>query len=252
MKHLDDGGIVALRDDNTADPSAYAHLDECATCVVEVADATTRSTLIAGALASLDRPIDVPSAKAATRARLDQARTRRAAPAWRRWPLGRAAVLLLASAGAVSALTWSPLRSLWAPAPTVPASAPETVEAPATQENLAREATTGGIAVPVTGGRIEVIVRGTTPGSMLEVAWTAEATARIVAPTGSDFTYADGRIEVDAAAGGLRIELPRAASAASLEVDGRLYVERSAVGVVVHVPVVERTEDIIRFMTPAP
>jgi hypothetical protein len=252
MKHIDDAGIVALRDDDTADASAYAHLEECATCVVEVADARTRSTRIAGALASLDGPIDVAAAKAATRARLDQARTRRAAPAWRRWPLGRAAILVLASAGAVSALTWTPLRSLWAPARTAPEPAPATVALPATAEGLAREPTTSGIAVPVPDGRIEVIVRGMTPGSVLEVAWIGEAAARVVAPTGSDFTYADGRIEVDAAAGGLRIELPRAASAASLDVDGRPYVERSAAGVVVHVPVVERTDDVIRFVTPAP
>lgn len=251
MRHLDDAAILAVRDDVAADPSAYAHLDECATCVAEVADARSRSTVIAEAFATLDGPIDVAAAKAATRARLDRTRSSRALPAWRRWPLGRAAMLLLASAGAASALTWTPLRSLWDAAPSAPEAAPA-VAAPAPAVEPAQEPTTSGIAVPVRDGRIDVIVRGVAPGAVLEVAWTGDATARIVAPPGSDFTYADGRVEVDAASGGLRVELPRAASAATVVVDGLVYVERSALGVLVRAPVAERTDDLIRFIVPAP
>lgn len=252
MRHLDDATIIALRDDDVAEGSTYAHLDECATCVAAVADASSRSTLIAGALAAFDGPIDVAAAKAATRARLDRTRSARVLPAWRRWPLGRAAMILLASAGAASALTWSPLRSLWAPTPSAPEPVPAAVAAPAPTLELPQETTTRGIAVPVSDGRIDVIVRGAAPGSALDVAWSGETIARIVAPPGSVFTYADGRVEVDAAAGGLRVELPRTASAATVEVDGLVYLQRSAAGVVVLEPAVERTDDLVRFVVPAP
>lgn len=248
MRHLDDATIIALRDDDVAGGATYAHLDECAICVAAVADATSRSILMAGALATLDGPIDVAAAKAATRARLDHTRAARTVPAWRHWPLGRAAMILLASAGAASALTWSPLRSLWPPPPSAPE--PAAVAAPAPTLAPPQETTPSGIAVPVSDGRIEVIVRGAAPGSALEVAWSREAIARIVAAPGSVFTYADGRVEVDAAAGGLRVELPRAASAATVEVDGLVYVQRSAAGVVVLKPAVERTDDLIRFVVP--
>ena len=33
MRHLDDATIIALRDEDVAEGSTYAHLDECATCV---------------------------------------------------------------------------------------------------------------------------------------------------------------------------------------------------------------------------
>lgn len=247
MRHLDDDAIVALRDDASADAWTLAHMDECATCVAEVAEARSRSGLIAEALATLDGPVDLLAAKAATRARLDRGRPGRVVPAWRRWPLGRAAILLLASAGAASALTWSPLRSLWSPTP----SSTETESPPAAAPAPALDPQMSAIAVPVSDGRIDVIVRGAAPGSSLEVAWSVEVTARIVAPPGSGFTYADGRVEVDATAGPLRIELPRAASAATVVVGNRLFVERTASGVVVHEPVVERTEDIVRFVIPA-
>ena len=251
MRHLDDATIIALRDDDIAEGSTYVHLDECATCVAAVADARSRSTLIAEALATLDGPVDVAAAKAATRARLAPPHAARAVPARRRWPHGRAAMILLASAGAASALTWSPLRSLWAPTPSAPEPAPAAVAAPAPALESVQETTPSGIAVPVSDGRIEVIVRGAAPGSALEVAWSGEAIARIAAPPGSVFTYADGRVEVDAAAGGLRVELPRAASAATVEIDGLVYVQRSAAGVVVLQPAIERTDDFIRFVVPA-
>jgi hypothetical protein len=250
MKHLDDATIVALRDDPNTDASAYAHLEECATCAAEMTDARGRSILIADALATFDGRIDVPAAKALVRARLDQARSARSVPAWRKWPLGRAAIMLLASAGAASALTWAPLRSLWAPASPLQEPAPAAVGAP--PQEPSPEPTPSGIGVPLAGGRIDVIVRGAAPGSALEVAWSTRATARITAPQGSVFTYADGRVEVDAASGGLRVELPRGASAATVEVDGRVYVERTATGVVIHEPVIESTNDLIRFIVPAP
>lgn len=248
MTHLDEGTIVALRDDLPTNAPAYSHVRACPSCAAALADATSRSTSIADALATLDAPFDLAAAKARTRARLDRARSSSSAPAWRRWPIGRAAMILLATAGAASALTWSPLRSWLAPAEPTATPAPAVTPAPASQSSE-----TSAIAVEVSGGRIEVIVRGAAPGTIIEVVRGAGASARVEGPRGSGFTYGDGRLEVDAAAGALRIELPRTLSSAVVEVDGRIYLERSdAGGLSLPVPAVERTDDLIRFVVPTP
>ncbi len=248
MTHLDEGTIVALRDELPRNAPARAHLRVCPSCEAALADATSRSTSVAEALATLDAPIDLAAAKAATRARLDRARASDSTPAWRRWPIGRAAVILLATAGAASALTMSPLRSLLAPAEEASTTTPVVTSAPAPQASE-----TSAIAVEVLDGRIEVIVRGAAPGTLVEVVWGEGTSARVEGPRGSGFTYSAGRLEVDATAGALRVELPRAASSAVVEIDGRLFLERSdAAGLRLSVPAVERTDDIVRFVVPTP
>ena len=245
MSHLDEGTILALRDDGPSAASAYAHLDDCSVCVTELADAKHRYTMVSDALSTLDGPVEVLAAKAATRARLDRARTARSVPTWRRWPLGRAAAILLATAGAASALTWSPIRTLWAPAT-------QTVEPTQPAAASSQQPITTSVAVEPRDGRLQVILRDAAPGSLLEVAWTDAASARVVAPAGSAFTYADGRIEVDATAGQIRVELPRTLAAATVEVDGVVYVERSAADVTVSRPSAELGGDLVRFVVPGP
>lgn len=248
MTHVDEGTIVALRDELPTNAPAYAHLRACPSCVAALAEATSRSTSIADALATLDAPIDLTAAKAATRTRLDRARSRHATPAWRRLPVGRAALILLATAGAASALTWSPLRNLLAPAEPSSTTVPAVTSAPAPQSSE-----TSAIAVEILAGRIEVIVRGATPGTIIDVVWREGSSARVEGPRGSGFTYGDGRLEVDAAAGALRVELPRAVSSAVVEIDGRVYLARSEVaGLTLPGPAVERTDDLVRFVVPSP
>ncbi len=53
-------------------------------------------------------------------------------------------------------------------------------------------------------------------------------TARITAPAGSRFTYGDGRAEVVPAPGDVIVELPRSASATTVDVDGATYLSGSA------------------------
>jgi hypothetical protein len=247
MTHADEGMIVSLRDELPAGAPAYAHLHACSACVAALADATSRSTSIADALATLDRPIDMAAAKAATRARLDRARPAHATPTWRRWPLGRAAMILLATAGAASALTWSPLREWLAPAEPTSAPTPAVTSEPALEL-----AETSAIAVEVLGGRIAVIIRGAAAGTAIEVVWGEGLSARVEGPRGSGFTYGDGRLEVDAAAGALRVELPRAVGSAVVEIDGQVYLERSDGRVDLAVAAVERTDDLVRFVVPTP
>jgi hypothetical protein len=116
----------------------------------------------------------------------------------------------------------------------------------------AQGAPVAGIAVAVPEGRIAVIVSGAEPGTVIDVQWVERATARVSAPSGSGFTYADGRAEVEAAPGPIEVQLPRAADAASLVVDGRLFLERSGALLEVPGPAVERSAEGIRFVVPAP
>jgi len=249
MKHLDEGQILAARDGEALPPQAQQHLEACTTCGAAVEDARARSEIVARTLTALDGPVEATAAKAGVRARLGAARRPRWS--WGGRHLGRAAALLLLTAGAAAALPWSPVRSLLRPAgpePRADASAAPSSEAAAP---VIRNAETG-IAVPVSDGFVQVVVRGADPGTVLEVTWSDQDAARLAAPAGSRFTYAAGRVEVDASRGRVGVELPRAATHVSLEVDGRLYLSGSPAAPEVLGPAVERSEDGIRFSVEAP
>ena len=254
MRHLDESTLLALRDGAPVDEAARDHLADCATCRAALDAARARADAIEHTLTALDRPIEPTAAKAGVRARLPAAAD---APSSRRmgwWSgrhLGRAAALLLVTAGAAAALPGSPLRSLWLP------FGPSASEA-AVEEMVPRTAPgeTGasfldddgvGIAVAVVDSSVSVVIRGADPGTDLSVTWTNQSSARVVAPTGSRFTYSAGRIEVDTSRGAIRIELPRNAGDVSVEVDGRLYLRGSPLSLQITGPMVDRTDDSIRF-----
>jgi hypothetical protein len=249
MTHVDAGTIAALRDELGPGAPEYAHLRVCSACVAALAEASSRATFVAESLAALDMPVDLAAAKAATRARLDHVRAMGRVPRWRQWPLGRAAALLIATAGAASALTWTPIRSLWTTPEVVPAATPTPTSTSTPTGATTQMPTTSGIAVDLEGLALAVIVRGAAPGAVVEVVWTSEAVARVEGPAGSGFTYGEGRLEVESAAGDLRLELPRAARS-TVEVDGRVWVERSVEGLSVNGPTIERTNDLLRFVVP--
>jgi len=249
MKHLDESQILAARDGEALAAPVREHLEACAACRAALEDALTRAEIVGRALSALDGPVEATAAKVGVRARLGS--TRRPRWAWGSGHLGRAAALLLVTAGAAAALPWSPVRTLWRPAG--PESGPEaaaTTVGEAASPDV-RSAETG-IAVPVFDGVVQVVVRGADPGTVLEVTWSDQDAARLAAPAGSRFTYAAGRIEVDASRGRLGVELPRAATSVSLEVDGRLYLSGSPASLEVLGPAVERTEDGVRFSVEAP
>jgi hypothetical protein len=159
--------------------------------------------------------------------------------------------LLLVTAGAAAALPWSPVRAFWRPDDR--AREPEaSVASPARGDAPESGPTETGIAVALPDGFVHVVVRGADAGTILEVTWSDEDAARLTAPAGSRFTYAAGRVEVDAARGRVGVELPRAATHVSLEVDGRLYLSGSPAAPEVLGPAVERTEDGIRFSVGEP
>ena len=249
MRHLDEDTLMALRDGDAADDWAAEHLRGCHTCSDGLEEASRRSQAIAEALTGLDEPVDALRAKAAVRRRLDARRgDARPRGAWWHTHLGRAAALLILTAGAASALPWSPVRHWWV-GPPAPTSG--SVHGAADGAASPQGAPAAGISVAVSEGGIAVVLSGVEPGTVIDVQWVERPTARISAPPGSGFTYADGRAEVEAAPGPIEVELPRAAEAASLMVDGRLFLERAGERLDVPGPAVQRTDAGVRFVVPA-
>lgn len=247
MTHLEEATVVALRDREEASEAERRHLETCAPCSDAVSEAERRALLITEALASLDDPVvDLEDARASIRARLDRAseRTLRAGGWWMPAHLGRAAAVLLVAAGAVSALPGSPVRQWITGDDTSPAADPAIRVAPE------QEAQSAGVTVPVANAGIRVLVSSLGPLDRLEVVWVEGGSARVDAPPGSRFSYAEGRVEALVAGGPVRIELPRSGASVSLEVDGVPYLTRTGDAVEVTGPVGERTDARILFVAP--
>lgn len=247
MTHLDEATVVALRDREEAPETARHHVEACAACADAVSEAERRAIMIHEALASLDDPVvDIEAARASTRARLDDAseRSLRAGGWWMPAHMGRAAAVLLVAAGAVSALPGSPVRQWIAGDEAGPSVDPAVRVAPE------QEAQSAGVTVPVASTGIRVIVSTLGPLTRLEVVWVDGGSARLDAPPGSRFSYAEGRVEALVAGGPVRIELPRAGAPVTVEVDGMPYLTRTGDVVEVTGPIGERTDSRILFVSP--
>ena len=244
MSHLDEGTIVALRDGSLVTGDVSEHLSECPQCQTALVSARQRAELIAESLAALDTQVDTEPAKAAVRARLDADREGPRATGRARWHLGRAAAVLLVTSGAAYALPGSPVRGWVFPGD----AGPESVAV--VEGRVPETRRDGGIEVDVPEGPIHVVLTGLAPGSELEVVWIEAMTARIAAAAGSSFSFAEGRAEARVTPGPVRVELPRFALVVSVEVDGRIYLRRTSAGLEIPGPVVEQTDDRIRFAIP--
>jgi hypothetical protein len=245
MNHMDEGTIAAIRDGALSSTDARLHLDACATCREALASATARAARIVDDLASLDCRIDVEAAKEQLRERIDSARG--AAVPWRGqpWYIGRAAALLLLTAGAAYAFPGSPLRD-WISGESAAAGGQAELGDPLAQE--APESV--GIGVDVPDGRIRITVRGMLPESELEVVWLDAPTAQISAAPGSTYSFAEGHAEATVTSGPVRIEVPRTASMISIEVNGRMVLQRSGGGLALPGRVLEQDADRILFSIP--
>lgn len=247
MTHLEEATVVALRDREEVPETERHHVETCAPCADAVSEAERRALLITEALASLDDPVvDLEDARASIRARLDRASesTLRAGGWWMPAHMGRAAAVLLVAAGAVSALPGSPVRQWITGDDTGPAAAPAVRVVPE------QEAQSAGVTVPVANAGIRVLVSSLGPLDRLEVVWVDGGSARVDAPPGSRFSYAEGRVEALVAGGPVRIELPRSGASVTVEVDGVPYLTRTGDVVEVTGPVGERTDARILFVTP--
>ena len=247
MSHLTERAILELRDGVPVDADARAHLGGCEMCRTALEEAEARAADIASALTDLDERFDVESAREAVRARLakhEAGAGQRREPSVRTsfWTLGRAATFLLLTTGALSALPGSPLREFirgrepQAPAPSelAPAVSVEPV----------------GMRVIVEDGPVVVELDQVPSGTSIEVRWVAGPAVTVLGAPGSSFTSAEGRVRATITGGPVTIELPESISAASVTVNGRMYLQRSAGGESVSGPVVERDADRIRFIVP--
>lgn len=225
--HPDEGTLQAFLDDELTVEERRAveeHLPGCEECRREAARLRVAAADLGAALSLLDVP--VPRTAAPPR----PAPPRRAATFA---ALPRAAVLLLGFAAAASAtLPGSPVRA-WVtglfesaappPAPTVlSAPAPGPVEAP-----VAAPPVEAGVSVEPVDGQVRVVLRDASPDLVVRAVLTDGGRAGAYA-TGAAadarFGTGPGRIEVAGAGEGvLRVEIPRAARAATIEVNGALY-----------------------------
>jgi hypothetical protein len=242
--HLDDGRVVMLRDGDPSYPQEAAHLDGCGVCTAEIGEARVRASVVADALSTLDFPVDVAAAKVAVRERVDRER----APAGprRTIPIGRAAAILLVTAGAAAALPWSPI-SPWRRTSAPPVSVPITTIQPAPQADADA---TASVTVDV-AERIEISVTTASGGSELVIVWRDGTSARVAAPRGSSFVLGASRVEVAATEGPIRIEAPRGAGLAVV-VNGRTYLERTPAGLTVSEPAAEVSDESVRFLVREP
>lgn len=261
MTHLDDGQLLALRDDPAlVDEGHRAHVGSCATCLQAMEIVRRQADDVSYALGALDHGtwnlhdarervrlrVSNASALEAGAASLPARRARAAA-----WTLSRAAGFVLLTAAGLSALPGSPVRS-WIQdrfAGDAPAPAPTAVEAVAAP---AAEAEEVGVRLPVAEGPLTVVLRGAEPGTEVRVRWVPAREAALLAPVGSRFTSGAGRMEATLAPGLVRVELPEGVVPVTLEVDGRTLLRVTAAGVDVTGPVLSRSAAGITFRVPSP
>ncbi|MCZ0935385.1 MAG: hypothetical protein OXJ54_09410 [Gemmatimonadetes bacterium] len=160
-----------------------------------------------------------------------------------RW-LGRAAVLVLIAAGALSALPgpfngWiprtfsggSPLATPISPAPEPPGQV--------------------GGRMEVVNGPVLVRLENVVPGTVIDVRRVAGRTVGVLAATGSEFSYGSGEVRAAVVAGPVTVELPDGVVPATLIVNGATYLVVDAVGMEVPGPATVAVEEsLVTFEVP--
>ena len=160
-----------------------------------------------------------------------------------RW-LGRAAVLVLIAAGALSALPgpfngWiprtfsggSPLATPISPAPEPPGQV--------------------GGRMEVVNGPVLVHLENVVPGTVIDVRRVAGRAVGVLAATGSEFSYGSGEVRAAVVAGPVTVELPDGVVPATLIVNGATYLVVDAVGMEVTGPTSVRSgESLVTFEVP--
>ena len=260
MKHEEDGRLMAYVDGELVAEDARAveiHVGDCPDCALATSRLRAEKARVRSTLSAVD--VDVAAASRRVRERLRQ-RTRAAAdessrlrqsaasshprpatvsPAQpravpsargrasgfpRRWILRtrtlQAALFVLFMAGGAAALVpGSPLRRWLQRDGSEAASTPARMQAPVEVAPLPQSSVS---AVPA-GGRLRIVLE-LPAGTELRVVPVNGERATVFADTETRFTSAEGVIEAAVTGGAVRVELPRGAGDASLEVNGQLYV----------------------------
>lgn len=234
--HLGEGTLQALLDGELPPgerSAAEAHLAACGECAADARELRALHERASALLATGDVAAPVAQAQMALRAR----RARRGP--WggeARRALLRAAVLVLAFAGAAAAaVPGSPVRE-WIEQAVLPAKkaalppAHGRAPAPPPREAATPGAPTG-VSIRPDAGAVRVVLSGASPRLRVTARLVdgdrAGVLARGRAASGARFRTAPGRIEVvGAGAGEIEVEIPRAARAATVEVNGRVLVAK--------------------------
>ncbi len=271
MIHLTEGTILAVRDREPVADEVLAHLAECAACARALEDARSRAEAVEQALSALAVPLKMdvrtegmsaaevaaghgrPDGSAGTgakvvpirRGRRDAVRGTRTRGTIRtlRW-LGRAAVLVLIGAGALSALPgpfngWIPRVFTGGPPP-----APPSTSAPGLPGQV-------GGRMEVVSGPVVVRLENVVPGTVIDVRRVADRAVGVLAATGSEFSYGSGEVRAAVVAGPVTVELPDGVVPATLIVNGATYLVVDAAGMEVAGPAtVAGGEDLVTFEVP--
>ena len=241
MIHLTEGMIVAVRDREPVADEVLAHLNESAAGARALEDARSRAEAVEQALSVLTVPRVVPIG----RGRRDAVRgTRTRGTVWTLGWLGRAAVLVLIGAGALSALPgpfngWIPRVFTGGPAP-----APPSTSAPELPGQV-------GGRMEVVSGPVVVRLENVVPGTVIDVRRVAGRAVGVLAATGSEFSYGSGEVRAAVVAGPVTVELPDGVVPATLIVNGASYLVVDAAGMEVTGPATAAGgEDLVTFEVP--
>lgn len=232
-RHLAEGTLQALLDGGLPPgelTAAEAHLAACGECAAALRELRAVNERMAALLAVGDVPAPVAQAQMSLRAR----RARQSHWGDARKALLRAAILVLGVAGvAAAAVPGSPVRA-WVEQAVLPQKKatlpPGVVRAPVPAPRAAATSPTG-ISIRPDAGAVRVVLTGASPRLRVTARLVdgdrAGVLARGPAMSGARFRTAPGRIEVvDAGAGEIEVEIPRAARAATVEVNGRVLVAK--------------------------
>jgi anti-sigma factor RsiW len=234
MTHLGEGTLQELLDGELAPgprAQADAHLALCRECAGQLAELRSMNARTSALLGLVEAapPMIAAQAHFARHRRGAGAGTDALAQARRALP--RAAVLVLAVAGAAAAavVPGSPVRE-WvarvtvserAAEPALPAPAP----APSVEERVV-EVAPKAVSILPEGGRVRVAVTGSSPELRVRARLSDEPQAQVTATgaaVSARFRTGPGRIEiVGAGPGEVVVDLPRGADAAFVEVNGRV------------------------------
>ena len=282
MSHLDDGRLRALMDEELGDADAGAvrlHLEDCDACRHRMVELEGRATLVAQALGHLDTAAPTAGARAAVLERIgSRPREERVGPTrpvasvehaeskgragGLRTPLARAAILVLfLGGGLVTALPASPVRGWiaagWARATELFDSQDEAgTPAGPTEEATpqtpgggvgTQRGTPAGVRLDATGEEISIVLRGVGAGTSIVVRLVPGGEAGAFADDPATFRTAEGRIEVIGAADRVFVDLPQDAAAASIEVNGGIYLTKQGDRIDVTGPIEARTTEEIHL-----
>jgi len=223
MDHAGEGQLLAYLDGelSAAERAAVSdHLAACAACAEELGVLEEAGSRLTASLRLLDSVAPAPTPLEAVYAR---ARAERVA-AVRRTLLRAAGIVLFLAAGGVAALPGSPVREwvelVWERRAELFGGARQERPPAIVAEPI-------GIDAAPVDGRIHIALVDLPEGTEVRIRLVDSPVAWVEAPAGGDppvrFLRGPGRVEVSGGgAGVVRVDLPRGATEARVEVDGRL------------------------------